>query len=82
VPNVPDNYLGWEADVGLNWKLLEGLTFNARGAWWQPGNWFKYAYIDYTNFNTVNIGGSAWPIDPNRKIDPIIGFEGSLLVEF
>jgi len=58
------------------------LTFNARGAWWQPGNWFKYAYVDYTNFNTVNISGSAWPIDPNRKIDPIIGFEGSLLVEF
>jgi len=80
--NVPDTYLGWEADVGLSWKLLEGLTFNARGAWWQPGNWFKYAYVDYTNLNTVLISGSAWPIDPNRKIDPIIGFEGSLLVEF
>jgi len=81
-PNVPDDYLGWEADVGVNWKLLEGLTFNARGAWWQPGNWFKYAYVDYTDFNTVNIGGMAAPINPNRTIDPIIGFEGSLLVEF
>ena len=46
VPNVPDDYLGWEANVGVNWKLLEGLTFNSQFAYWQPGDWFKFAYVD------------------------------------
>jgi hypothetical protein len=83
VPNVPDNYLGWEGDVGVNWKLLEGLTFNSLFAYWQPGDWFKYAYIDFGNLNTVTIGGlSGVPIDPNRGIDPIIGWQGSFVVDF
>ncbi len=47
IPNVPDNYLGWEGDIGLNWKLLEGMTFNGLFAYWQPGDWFKWAYTDY-----------------------------------
>jgi hypothetical protein len=82
-PNVPDDYLGWEANVGVNWKLLEGLSFNSQFAYWQPGDWFKYAYVDYTNTNTVTIGGLAGvPINPNRGIDPLIGFQGSLVVDF
>jgi hypothetical protein len=82
VPNVPDNYLGWEANVGVNWKLLEGLTLNTQFAYWQPGDWFKYAYVDYSNFNTVNISGLNYPINPNRGIDPLIGWQGSLVVDF
>jgi hypothetical protein len=82
VPNVPDNYLGWEADVGVNWKLLEGLTFNSLFAYWQPGDWFKYAYVDYGSFNVANINGVNYPINPNRGIDPIIGFQGSMVIDF
>lgn len=83
VPNVPDDYLGWEANVGVDWKLLEGLTFRSQFAYWQPGDWFKYAYVDYSNLNTVSMGGLAGiPINPNRGIDPLIGFQGSLVVDF
>jgi len=45
-PNIPDNNLGWEFTTGVDWKLLEGLTMNLRGAFWQPGEWFKFACID------------------------------------
>jgi len=85
VANVPDNYLGWEADLGVDWKLLEGLTFKGQFAYWQPGDWFKWAYVDYSNLATTFIagqGGGAFPVNPNRGIDPLIGFQGSLLVEF
>lgn len=82
VPNVPDNYLGWEWDAGVNWKLLEGLTFNGLFAYWQPGNWFKWAYVDYGSLNTAVINGTAYPVDPHRTIDAIIGFQGSVMVDF
>jgi len=45
-PNIPDNNLGYELTTGVDWKLLEGLTMNLRGAYWQPGEWFKFACID------------------------------------
>lgn len=41
---VSDGFIGWEMNYGLNWKLLEGLTFKARYSYWQPGAWFKEAY--------------------------------------
>jgi hypothetical protein len=82
VPNVPDNYLGWEANVGVDWKLLENLVFKSQVAYWQPGDWFKYAYIDQSSTTRITIGNTTTFISPNRAIDPIIGFQGSLLVEF
>jgi hypothetical protein len=82
VPNVPDNYLGWEASAGVDWKLLEGLTFTSRLAYWQPGDWFKWAYVDYSNLNTVNVSGLALPVNPNRGIDPLMAFQGSVMVDF
>ncbi len=82
VPNVPDNYLGWEADVGANWKLLEGMTFNGLFAYWAPGDWFKWAYQDFGSTTITNVGGVAFPVNPNRGIDPIIGFQGSVVVDF
>jgi len=85
IPNVPDNYLGWEWDLGLNWKLLEGFTFNGLAAYWQPGDWFKWAYVDYSNTNTITltgIGGGAYPVNPTRPIDGIFGFQGSVQVDF
>lgn len=82
VPNVPDNYLGWEADAGVDWKLLEGLTFKALFAYWQPGDWFKWAYVDYTGSTVTTVGGANYPVNPNRNIDPLIGFQGSMVVNF
>ena len=82
VPNVPDNYLGWEANVGVDWKLLENLVFKGQFAYWQPGDWFKWAYIDQSSIAPITVGGVAAFINPSRGIDPLIGFQGSLLVEF
>lgn len=82
IPNAPDNGLGWEANIGLNWKLLENFTFNATYGYWKPGNWFKWAYTDFGSNNTATVAGVAYPVDPNRNIDAIHGFQGSLLVNF
>ena len=43
-PYCPDGFIGWEANVGFDWKLLEGVTLRTRYAFWQPGHWFDYAY--------------------------------------
>ncbi len=82
IPNVPDNNLGYEIDAGVNWKILENVTFNALGAFWQPGDWFKWAYVDYTGPTSATINGVAYPVNPHRGIDPIFGFQGSFLVDF
>jgi hypothetical protein len=82
IANVPDNYLGWEAGVGLDWKMLEGMTFGARFAYWQPGEWFKWAYQDYGSTTVTTVGGQGFSVNPDRGIDPIIGFQTSVLVEF
>ena len=82
VPNVPDDYLGWEANVGVNWKLLEGLTFNSQFAYWQPGDWFKFAYVDQGATIPNTFGNITAFVTPGRAIDPLIGFQGSLVVDF
>jgi hypothetical protein len=82
VPNVPDTYLGWEMDLGVDWKLLEGMTFSALFAYWQPGDWFKYAYVDQSSLVTTTVGGIAANYNPARSIDPLIAFKGSMIVEF
>ncbi len=48
-PYVDGGFIGWEMDFGLDWKLLEGLTFRACYAYWQPGDWFDQAFFAVTN---------------------------------
>ncbi len=43
-PYVDDAYLGWEAQLGVDWKLLENMSVFSRYAYWQPGPWFDQAY--------------------------------------
>jgi hypothetical protein len=62
VPNIPDNNLGWEVTTGVDWKLLEGFTANLRGAYWQPGEWFKFACVDRNMAGAVTAGGSINPV--------------------
>jgi hypothetical protein len=70
---------------------LENLVFKSQFAYWQPGDWFKYAYVDQSaiagapgvvQVPTAITAQGVPLINPNRAIDPIIGFQGSLLVEF
>jgi len=58
------------------------LTFNALFAYWQPGDWFKWAYVDFGSFNTTAINGVPYPVTPQRGIDALFGFEGSFVVSF
>ncbi|MGC8658403.1 MAG: hypothetical protein ACP5U1_04955 [Desulfomonilaceae bacterium] len=75
-PNIVERDLGWEFDIGMVWKLLENWRLYMRGAYWQPGKWFNYACIDKSVPNWDNPSPSNnYGINPNRTIDPIIGFE-------
>ncbi|HMK33513.1 MAG TPA: hypothetical protein VK463_00500 [Desulfomonilaceae bacterium] len=88
-PNIPDTNLGYEVDAGFDWKLLEGFLVNATFAYWQPGNWYKWACVDKSvpnwaiGQNAANGGTPAnWGINPNRAIDPIWGMELKIAGEF
>jgi hypothetical protein len=76
-PNIPDTFLGWEVDAGFDWQLLEGLVLNTTFAYWQPGDWYKFACIDKSvvNWDVAGPAGSTnpadWGINPDRTIDPV-----------
>ncbi len=80
VPNITSRDLGFEINVGFNWKLLEGWTAGALVGYWTPGDWFKYAFIDRSvpGWNNFNQAGTR----PNRVIDPIMGGEVTMVYEF
>ncbi len=75
---VPDGYLGWEANVGADWKLLEGMTMKFRYSYWQPGDWFDFAYQALTPAGP----GGARGIGVLKGRSAINAFTGSVLVEF
>jgi hypothetical protein len=73
-PSIPDNALGWEVTAGLNWKLLEKFQVSVLGSYWKPGKWFNYACIDRSVQNwDVPTAANRWGVNPDRKIDPIVG---------
>ena len=82
-PNIPDTALGYEIDAGFDWKLLEGWTAGVLVAFWQPGKWFGYACIDrsvpgWDDGTAANLFGTR----PDRKIDPIVGGQFTLVFGF
>ncbi len=83
IPAIPDSNLGYELDLGLGWKLLEGYILNGTFAFFQPGNWFKFACIDRSNpgWKTPN-SENMFGINPDRGIDPIFVIDVALNVEF
>jgi hypothetical protein len=54
-PWINDDLIGWEADGGVAWKLLEGLTAEAKYGYWTVGPWFDMAY---KAFNGSRVGGN------------------------
>ena len=73
-PNIPDDNLGWEVTFGADWKILEGLTMCMRGAYWEVGNWFKYACVDKSLANTQYVVTSAFDGSTvARLLHPYIG---------
>ena len=81
-PAIPDSNLGWEWNVGMDWGLLEGLIFSSRFAYWQPGNWFKYACVSRTDAGWNAPVAPTWGVDPERNIDPVVALEMALGFEF
>ncbi|MGC9030171.1 MAG: hypothetical protein ACP5LD_10920 [Desulfomonilaceae bacterium] len=94
---VPDSAreIGWETDIGVDWKLLEGLTWSTTFAYWKPGNWWSYAYPNTAYLYRLNPRGGA-NANPNdtavgeanatwelgREIDGLFSVETKLLVNF
>ena len=71
-PFASSRFLGWEANAGVDWKLLEGMTMHFKYAYWQPGDWFDWAY------QAALPGGVTGPLGKS----PIQSLQGSFLVDF
>ncbi|MFH1114891.1 MAG: hypothetical protein V1792_13350 [Pseudomonadota bacterium] len=83
VPAIPDDDLGWEANAGLDWALLEGLELNTRVSYWRPGKWFSYACISRANPGwAAPAAGNLYGTNPNRTIDPVLGLEATITAGF
>jgi hypothetical protein len=87
---VPDSArdIGWEVDLGVNWKLLENLTWNTTVAYWKPGNWWSYAYPNTAWLYALS-GGAAPAANrvnaifgAGRQIDALIAVETTIQVTF
>jgi hypothetical protein len=82
-PNIPDTALGYEIHVAADWQLLEGWVFSTVFSYWRPGKWFNYACIDRSVPGwDVPAAGNNFGTRPDRTIDPVIGGEFSMSVEF
>jgi len=82
-PSIPDNSLGWEVDLGFDWKLLENFHVKTLFAYWQPGKWFNFACVSKSNPGwTVGGAGNQWGIAPNRTIDPVFATNVAVIAEF
>jgi hypothetical protein len=82
-PNIPDTALGYEIDVGLDWKLLEGFTAGLLVGYWQPGKWFNFACIDRSVSGWHTGGpGNLFGTRPDRTIDPLVGGNAYIKVDF
>ena len=77
-PFIPDGFIGWEANAGVDWKLLENWTLKLRYAYWQPGDWFNFAYYAFVPGGPLNDGR----IGSLQGRDAIQAFQGSLMTEF
>jgi hypothetical protein len=76
-PYVDDGYLGWEANLGLDWKLLENMNMHVQYSYWQPGDWFTQAY--------QAIGMSGGVAVDNAVVDgrdAIQAIQGSFVINF
>ncbi len=79
-PYVDDCYLGWEAQAGVDWKLLENMSVMSRYAYWQPGPWFDQAYqvVGYNN----TAGGTLSSHGFMQGRSAIQAFTSSVMIDF
>jgi hypothetical protein len=77
-PFVADDFIGWEAQAGVDWKLLENFSMQMAYSYWQLGPWFDQAYQAF-NANSAN-AFSGGGILVGR--DPIQAVRASLTIDF
>ncbi len=76
-PYVDNGFIGWEVDLGVDWKILENTVMTFRWAYWQPGEWFDQAY------QAVTLRSGAVVTDGMLiGRDPITHFRGGVEVAF
>ena len=75
---MSDGFIGWEMNYGIDWKLLEGLTFRGRYSYWQPGEWFREAYQSVVFDPTGNVTTTG--VLESR--DAIQALQGSFVINF
>jgi hypothetical protein len=82
-PNIPDTALGWEANAGVDWQLLEGYTLGFLVGYWKPGKWFNYACVD-RSVPSWNVPGTGnfWGTRPDKSIDPVIAGQCTMNFSF
>ncbi len=82
-PYVDDGLIGWEAQLGVDWKLLEGLNASAAYSYWNLGEWFDQAYQAFTPAG-ANGGGLVGNQGQGymKGRDPIQSLRGSLVINF
>jgi hypothetical protein len=78
-PNITEQALGYEIDLGFNWKLLEGWQFGMTASYWAPGKWFSYACVDRSDPNWNNY---SFPGTHGRSIDAVLGGQFNITSSF
>lgn len=79
-PFVADDFIGWEAQAGVDWKLLENFSMQMAYSYWQLGPWFDQAYQAFGG-NTLG----AATFQGNGILvgrDPIQAVRASLTIDF
>jgi hypothetical protein len=78
-PYVTDGFIGWEANAGIDWKLLENFTAYLRYAYWQPGEFYREAYQARLPNAASGLAQDNLPLS---RRDAIQAFQWSLMVNF
>ncbi|MEW6349529.1 MAG: hypothetical protein AB1646_10745 [Thermodesulfobacteriota bacterium] len=83
-PNIPDPSLGYEFRLGMNWKLLEGYTWNLDANYWMPGGWFNYATRDRSSifYNTLNPAAGDFGTRPSKTLDSVVQVYSNFVLSF
>lgn len=70
--------------MGLDWKLLENLSFKTELALLKWGPWAKAAYVDYSSSTSVGnvVNGANVQINPDRDISPLVGIRCGIEITF
>jgi hypothetical protein len=77
-PFVDDGHIGWEVNLGMAWKLLEGLNLNAKYSYWQPGKYFDQA-IQGVGMTPLGVRADNAVVQGKSAIQAITG---SMVIDF